>query len=61
MIILAIGHAVRVRGYSDAALGVEKAVVNLNPLRFNRAKGGSHDSITDSGFALCQLRCGGSI
>ena len=43
-----------------AALGVEKAVVNLSPLRFNRAKGGSHDSITDSGFALCQLQCGGS-
>jgi len=26
VIILAIGPAVRVRGYSDAALGVEKAV-----------------------------------
>ena len=35
-----------------AALGVEKAVVNLSPLRFNRASGGSDDSTADGGSRI---------
>ena len=35
----AVAPLLRVRGYSYAALGVENAVVNLSPLRFNEANG----------------------
>jgi len=36
-----------------AALGVEKAAVNLSSPRFNEAKGDSHDSNTGRVFAIC--------